>query len=108
MSFGDGNFHKFALALAESKKVLRRLAAGARVVVRFEPVECAGCLRIQPELGAILHEVSALFWILHHAAGFHFIRPDFDFGRRLCRAVCLHVRETITWAKRHIRQSFCQ
>ena len=89
LAFGDGNFHKFGLALAESKKVLRRLAAEARVVVRFEPVERAGCLRIQPELGAVLHEVSALFGILHHAAGFHFIRSDFDFGRRSCRAVRL-------------------
>ena len=59
------------------------------VVVGFEPVEGGIHLRIQPEPGAVLNEVSALFGIFHRAAGFHFIRPGLDFSRRFRRAVGL-------------------
>jgi hypothetical protein len=75
--------------LAESNKDLHGLAAKTLAVIRFKPVERCVRFRIQSELGAVLNEVSALFRILHQAAGFHFIRPRFDFSRRLFRAVGL-------------------
>ena len=48
---------------------------------RFEPVEPRARFRIQSELGAVLNEVSALFWILHRAVSFHCIRPSLDLSR---------------------------
>ncbi len=71
------------------QKMLPGLVVEARAVVRFEPVERGVRIRIQPELGAVLNEVSALFRIFHQAAGFHFIRPGLDFSRRSRRAVRL-------------------
>src|ERR1017187_677507 len=75
--------------LGGKQKVLHGLAAEARAVVRFEPVERGVRFRIQPELGAVLNEVSALFRIFHQTAGFHFIRPGLDFNRRFRRAAGL-------------------
>ena len=71
------------------QKVLHGLAAEARAVVRFEPVERGVRFRIQSDLGAVLNEVSTSLRIFHRAAGFHFIRPGFDFSRRFLRAVRL-------------------
>jgi len=94
---GDGCFHKFRLPLVDwglgvvgwKAKALHGLAAKARAVVRFEPVERGIRLRIQHEPGAALNEASALFRIFHQAVGFHFIRPGLDFNRRSRRAVGL-------------------
>src|SRR3984957_20597494 len=69
--------------------MLRGVAFETCAVVRFKPVERAALLRIQSELLAFLSEESALLRILHHAAGLHFIRPCFDFGRSFRRAVGL-------------------
>src|ERR1017187_3063730 len=56
-------------------------------VVCFKPVERGALLRVQSELLAFFGEVSALFRIFHHAAGFHFIGPGLDFSRRFLGAV---------------------
>jgi len=69
--------------------MLRSVAFETRAVVRFKPVERAALLRVQSELGAVLDEVGALFRIFYHAACFHFIRPRFDFNRRLLCAIGL-------------------
>lgn len=69
--------------------VLRGDAAKRGAVVRFKPVEGAIRLGIQHELGATLHEVSPFLRIFHQTAGFHFVRPGFDFRRRFRRAIGL-------------------
>ena len=56
------------------KKVLRSSASSQSNVVFVSGFSLSS--------GAVVHEVSALFRILHQAAGFHFIRPGFDFSRR--------------------------
>ena len=67
----------------------RGVAFETRAVIRFEPVERAGLLRVQSEFGAVLDEEGAFFRVFHRAARFHFIRPSFDFCRRFRRTVGL-------------------
>ena len=82
-------------ALSESNTASRGLVFEAGAVIRVEPVESARLLRVQTEFGTVLNEVSALFRILHHAAGFQLIRPGFDFSRGLGRAVCQQPRPDV-------------
>ena len=65
------------------------LADKADAVVGFEPIERGVGFWIEHELGAALNEVGATLRIFHRTAGFHFIRPCFDFGGRFRLAVGL-------------------
>jgi hypothetical protein len=61
----------------------------ACAVVLVEPVERRARFRIQSELGTILNEVGALFWVIHHAFSLNSVRPGLDLSRRPLCAVGL-------------------
>ena len=86
--------------------MLQGLAPEGLAVVRFEPVERAVHLRIEPQRGAALNEVRALFRNLHQAAGLRFIRPRFDFSRRLRRAVGLQPGADVFIIRRSLNGGF--
>lgn len=88
------------------QKALHGLAAEARAIVRFEPVEGAIRLWIQPELGAVLNEGTATLRIFHRAARFHLIRPGFDFERRFRGAVGLQPGADILIIGRGLNSGF--
>jgi hypothetical protein len=87
-------------------KMLRGRAFEARAVIRFQPVERGALLWIQPELGAVLNEVSALLRIFHRAASFHFVRPRFDFQRCLLCSVGLQPGANVFIIFRSLNRGF--
>src|SRR5579864_1034510 len=93
------------MPLGGKRKVLNRPVPEARAVVRFEPVEGSVHVRIQEELGTVLHEGSALFGVSHRAAVFRFIGPGFDLGRRFLRPVSLQPSADLLIIRRSLNSS---
>jgi len=85
---------------------LQGFAPKRLAIVRFEPVERGVHLRIEPQRGTAFDEERALFWVLHRAAGFRFIRPGFDFSRRLGRAVGLQPGADLLIIRRSLHGGF--
>ena len=66
---------------------LLRRTAKTEAIIRFQPVECGGLIRVQSKLVTTLNIMNALFRIFHRAFAFHVIRPVLNFRWRLGCAV---------------------
>src|ERR1035437_5225167 len=70
-----------------SGKILLRRTTETEAIIRFQPVERGGFVRVKSELLTGFDEVSALLRIVHHAVAVLIIRPVLDFRCRLGRAI---------------------
>jgi len=68
-------------------KILFSRTAEAEAIIRLQPVERRGFIRVQPKPMATLNKMIALLRIFQRAAGFLIIRPVLDIWCRLFRAM---------------------
>jgi len=91
--FGAGVLHIFSVGLIGCAGrwfggiTSFRRTAETGAIIRFQPVEGCGLIRVQSKPVTVLNELIAFFRIIPQAAAFLIIRPVLDLRRRLRRAV---------------------